>query len=183
MDPKVTVILPTLNMKAYIHQSLKSVLDQTLKEIEVFVVDAASTDGTREIVREYMENDSRVFLLDDVKKSTGYAKNIGIEMSSAPYIAMVEPDDYIELDMMEKLYQAAEETGAGRPGNQFNSEAKRLLFRASFGLRCLAVSVCFQLPDSASPLVSGGTRDPLSAIWILQYDCGLSRVHVELRHF
>ena len=110
MDPKVTVILPTLNMKAYIHQSLKSVLDQTLKEIEVFVVDAASTDGTREIVREYMENDSRVFLLDDVKKSTGYAKNIGIEMSSAPYIAMVEPDDYIELDMMEKLYRAAEET-------------------------------------------------------------------------
>ena len=112
MNPKVTVILPTLNMKAYIHQSMESVLNQTLKEIEVFVVDAASTDGTREIVQEYMEEDPRVSLLEDVKKSTGYAKNIGIERASAPYIAMVEPDDYIELDMMEKLYQAAEETGA-----------------------------------------------------------------------
>ena len=111
MNPKVTVILPTLNMKAYIHQSLESVLNQTLKDIEVFVVDAASTDGTREIVREYMAKDPRVSLLDDIKKSTGYAKNIGIERASASYIAIVEPDDYIELDMMEKLYQTAEETG------------------------------------------------------------------------
>ncbi len=112
MNPKVTIILPTLNMKAYIHQSMKSVLNQTLKEIEVFVVDAASTDGTREIIQDYMKRDPRVSLLEDVKKSTGYAKNIGIENASAPYIAMVEPDDYIEPDMMEKLYQAAEETGA-----------------------------------------------------------------------
>ncbi len=112
MNPKVTVILPTLNMEAYIHQSMGSVLNQTLREIEVFVVDAASTDRTREIVEKYAAMDSRVSLLEDIKKSTGYAKNLGIERSSAPYIAIVEPDDYIEPGMLEKLYNAAEETGA-----------------------------------------------------------------------
>lgn len=112
MNPKVTIILPTLNMEPYIRQSMDSVLNQTLKEIEVFVVDASSTDRTRDIVEEYAQKDPRVSLLEDIKKSTGYAKNIGIERSSAPYVAIVEPDDYIEPDMMEKLYKAAEETGA-----------------------------------------------------------------------
>ena len=52
MNPKVTIILPTLNMEPYIRQSMDSVLNQTLKEIEVFVVDASSTDRTRDIVEE-----------------------------------------------------------------------------------------------------------------------------------
>ena len=89
MNPKVTIILPTLNMEPYIRQSMDSVLNQTLKEIEVFVVDASSTDRTRDIVEEYAQKDPRVSLLEDIKKSTGYAKNIGIERSSAPYVAIV----------------------------------------------------------------------------------------------
>lgn len=111
MNPKVTVVVPSFNVASYIGQCLDSILNQTLSEIEVIVVDANSTDGTREIINEYLSKDSRVMLVDDIKKSTGYAKNIAIDMANAPYYAIVESDDYIELDMLEKLYKKAEETG------------------------------------------------------------------------
>ncbi|MCI9487800.1 MAG: glycosyltransferase [Lachnospiraceae bacterium] len=109
---KVSVIVPSLNVVPYIRKCMDSILNQTLKEIEVFAVDAASTDGTHEILEEYARMDRRVTLLEDTQKSTGFAKNLGIVKSRAPYIAIVESDDYIALDMLEKLYEKAEETGA-----------------------------------------------------------------------
>ncbi len=110
MKPKVTVVMPSFNVAPYIGNCLKSVLNQTLKDIEIIVVDAYSTDGTREIINEYMKKDDRITLVDDVKRSTGYSKNVAIDMAQAPYYAIVEPDDYVELDMLEKMYNIAEET-------------------------------------------------------------------------
>lgn len=112
MKPKVTVIVPALNVAGYIRECMDSILSQTMRELEVLVLDADSTDGTHEIIKEYAVRDKRVRLLKDDKKSTGYAKNLGIEQAQAPYIAIVESDDYIESDMMEKLYKKAEETDA-----------------------------------------------------------------------
>ena len=91
---------------------MDSLLNQTLEEIEVFVIDANSTDGTHEILEEYAKKDERVILLEDTQGSTGYAKNLGIQKAKSPYIAIVESDDYVALDMFEKLYLKAEETGA-----------------------------------------------------------------------
>ena len=68
MMPKVSVVIPSLNVAGYVRECLDSVLGQTLSDIEVLVVDAASTDGTHEIIEEYALKDSRVTLLDDVKK-------------------------------------------------------------------------------------------------------------------
>ena len=110
MEPKVTVVMPSFNVAPYIANCLDSVLNQTLKEIEVIVVDAYSTDGTREIIQSYVEKDDRVTLVDDIKRSTGYSKNIAIDMAKAPYYAIVESDDYVELDMLEKMYKVAVET-------------------------------------------------------------------------
>ncbi len=111
MNPKVSVVVPSYNVAPYIGQCLDSILEQTLREIEVIVVDAYSTDGTREIINEYIQKDGRVSLIDDIKKSTGYSKNIVIDMARAPYYAIVESDDYIEKDMFEKMYDVAERTG------------------------------------------------------------------------
>jgi glycosyltransferase involved in cell wall biosynthesis len=110
MEPKITVIVPSFNVAPYIGKCLDSILTQTLSEIEVFVVDAYSTDGTREIIEEYVKKDDRLTLLDDIKKSTGYSKNIAIDKANAPYYAIVESDDYIEPDMFEKMYAIANST-------------------------------------------------------------------------
>ena len=121
MNPKVTVVVPSFNVGPYIGKCLDSVLNQTLKEIEVIVVDANSTDGTREVINEYVKKDSRVTLVDDTEKSTGFAKNIAIDMAKAPYYAIVESDDYVELDMLEKLYDVAERTGVDFVKSNFSS--------------------------------------------------------------
>lgn len=121
MEPKVTVVVPSFNVAKYIRQCLDSILSQTMKEIEVIVVDAFSTDGTREIIEEYAVRDSRIRLVDDVEKSTGYAKNAAIDMARAPYYAIVESDDYIEPDMFEKLYRVAENTGVDFVKSNFST--------------------------------------------------------------
>lgn len=107
--PKVTIIIPVLNVRPYIKECLDSVVNQTLSDIEIFCIDAGSTDGTLEIEREYAARDSRIRILDDDAHSTGYAKNLGVHRAASPYVAIVESDDYIAQDMMEKLYQTAKE--------------------------------------------------------------------------
>lgn len=107
--PKVTIVIPVLNVRPYIEECLDSVVNQTLTDIEIFCVDAGSTDGTLEIEQEYARKDSRITILDDSAHSTGYAKNLGFQLAHSKYVAIVESDDYIALDMMEKLYDTAEQ--------------------------------------------------------------------------
>ena len=106
---KVSIIMPSFNVVSYIRECMNSVLSQTLTDIEIIVVDADSTDGTREILEEYAQKDGRVVILRQDKKSCGYANNKAIKYATGEYIGIVETDDYIAPDMMEKLYQKAKE--------------------------------------------------------------------------
>lgn len=108
-SPKVTVLLPSLNVAAYIRECIESVINQTLKDIEILCIDAGSTDGTCEIIREYAAKDSRIRFVPSEKRSYGYQINLGIDMARGEYLGIVETDDCIEPDMYEVLYQAAVE--------------------------------------------------------------------------
>jgi len=105
--PKVSIIMPSFNVAPYIRECMDSVLAQTLTDIEVIVADADSTDGTREILEEYARNDTRITILTDDKKSSGYANNKAIDYATGEYIGIVETDDYIVPDMYEKQYKTA----------------------------------------------------------------------------
>ena len=105
--PRVSVILPSLNVAVYISETIESVVNQTLKDIEIICVDAGSTDGTLEILQEYASKDSRVKIIHSNKKSYGYQMNLGISLACGEYIGIVETDDYVELDMYEVLYDTA----------------------------------------------------------------------------
>ena len=109
MDVKVSIIMPSFNVAPYIRECMDSVLNQTLRDIEVIVVDADSTDGTREILDEYAKLDNRVKVLRDDKKSTGYANNIAIDNACGEYVGIVETDDYIMPGMYQTLYDVAKE--------------------------------------------------------------------------
>lgn len=110
--PKISVIMPCLNMERYIAESLDSVLCQTLTDIEILVIDAGSTDKTINIVKRYMDVDKRIQLLISNKKSYGYQVNMGIAVSAGEYIAIVDTDDWIMPDAYEALYSIIHETGA-----------------------------------------------------------------------
>lgn len=104
---KVSIILISKNVKKYIHECLNSLIKQTLNDIEILCVDAFSTDGTREIIQDYMKQDNRIRLIDDTKSSTGYANNIGIQEAVGEYIGFVEADDFVAADTYKVLYTIA----------------------------------------------------------------------------
>lgn len=107
--PLVSVIMPSLNVVKYIDECIQSVLNQSLKEIEIICVDAGSTDGTYERLKEYETNDSRVRVILSDKRSYGYQVNLGIKESNAKYIGIVETDDYVDENMFDILYNRAED--------------------------------------------------------------------------
>ncbi len=106
---KVSVIMPSLNVFNYISACMDSVINQTLQDIEIIVVDAGSTDGTLEILQQYADRDSRICLIHSEMKSYGHQVNLGISLAKGEYIGIVETDDYICDDMYEYLYQKAKQ--------------------------------------------------------------------------
>lgn len=109
-DILVSVIMPSLNVCKYIELSLKSVINQTLKKIEIICIDAGSTDGTLDVIKKYMEEDKRIKLINSPVKSYGYQINYAIKVAKGEYIAIVETDDYINSNMYQELYDVANKT-------------------------------------------------------------------------
>lgn len=107
--PKVSIIMPSLNVAAYILECIESVINQTLTDIEILCIDAGSTDGTYEILEEYASKDSRIRLIQSDKKSYGYQINTGMDLAAGEYLGIVETDDSIEPEMYEVLYKTARE--------------------------------------------------------------------------
>lgn len=105
--PKISVIMPSLNVANYIEQCMESVINQTLRDIEIIAVDAGSTDGTLEILEKYESTDNRVRVIHSSKRSYGYQLNLGISIAHGNFIGVVETDDYIESNMYESLYKQA----------------------------------------------------------------------------
>lgn len=102
--PKISVIMPSLNVGDYMEECLSSVVKQTIDDIEVICVDAGSTDKTLDIIKNHQKTDNRIKLLMSDKKSYGHQVNMGIKEAKGSYIAIVETDDYIDENMFKKLY-------------------------------------------------------------------------------
>lgn len=107
--PKISVVLPSLNVASYIYECIESVINQTLTEIEILCIDAGSTDGTLEILEKYAKKDKRIQIVHSDKKSYGYQINLGIDMAHGQYLGIVETDDFIAEDMYEELHREASE--------------------------------------------------------------------------
>ena len=106
-QPKVSIILPSLNVASYIRECLESVTRQTLKDIEIICVDSGSTDGTLEVIREFEAKDPRVKVIVSDKKSYGRQMNLGFDAATGEYLGIVETDDWVVPNMYEKLYRIA----------------------------------------------------------------------------
>lgn len=112
----LTLILPSLNVAAYISECLESALNQTLSDIEILCVDACSTDGTTEILQNYERRcangewpgKSMKVLCSD-KKSYGYQVNMGLALATQRYVAILETDDFVDTSMYERLVTLSEE--------------------------------------------------------------------------
>lgn len=103
---KVSVIIPAYNSEEYIKNALESVIKQSLKDIEIIVVDDCSTDKTAEIVKQYIKKDGRIKLISLGKnRKQGYCRQIGINFARSPYITFLDSDDEYEKDFLKKMYK------------------------------------------------------------------------------
>lgn len=107
--PKVSIVIPCYNVEKYLHQCLDSVVNQTLRDLEIICVNDGSTDSTLSIIQEYAEKDSRFKIIDKPNAGYGDSMNRGFDLATGEYIGIIESDDYADLDMFEKLYTCAKE--------------------------------------------------------------------------
>ena len=103
-SPLVTVIMPAYNAAGFIEQAIESVLNQTVSELELLVIDDGSADETRQIVEQLCARDCRVHLLINEKNcGAGGTRNRGLDLSKSPYTALLDSDDYWQPQLLEKL--------------------------------------------------------------------------------
>ena len=107
---KVSIIIPVYGVEKYIGKCLESLVNQTLKDIEIIVVNDGSLDNSQDIIDEYVKKYPNI-VKSYIKENGGQgsARNYGIEKSTGEYIGYVDSDDYVEQDMYEKLYTKAKE--------------------------------------------------------------------------
>lgn len=116
----VTVVIPIYNMEKYLRQCLRSVLSQTLEDVEILCIDDGSTDGSLQILQKYHKTNPIIRILSQKNSGVGNTRNTGIQMARGKYIAFMDPDDYYpDKDVLKELYHAAEKTQAQICGGSF----------------------------------------------------------------
>lgn len=99
----ISVVIPAYNCEKYIKDTINSVIEQTFKDLEIIVVNDASTDRTAEIVRELQKTDDRIFLYENLKNlGVSATRNFGVSKASADYIAFLDSDDLWYPEKIEK---------------------------------------------------------------------------------
>lgn len=106
--PKISIIVPVYNVEEYIGTCLKSLVEQTLEDIEIICINDGSTDNSIRIIQYFMQNDFRIKLINTSNNGQGIARNIGIQNAKGEYIAFVDPDDWVDNDMYLKMYNQAQ---------------------------------------------------------------------------
>ena len=111
---KVSVIVPIYNTEQYLPRCIDSLINQTLENIEIILVNDASPDNSIKIMREYEEKYPEKIIIIDSKENLkqGGARNLGIEAAKGEYIGFVDSDDWVDKEMYEELYNKAKETDA-----------------------------------------------------------------------
>ena len=106
-EVKVSVIIPLYNVENYLKQCLDSVVNQTLKEIEIICINDGSTDNSKQILEDYARKDDRIKIINRKNSGQGVARNVGIKYAKGEYIGFVDSDDWVDRTMFEKLYENA----------------------------------------------------------------------------
>lgn len=116
--PKISIIIPVYNTSEYLRECLDSVINQTLEDIEIILVDDGSTDTSIDICKEYAADDSRIKIIQQKNGGAAAARRKGAITATSPYIGFVDSDDTIETDMYETLLNHMKDcdlvTSAGR---------------------------------------------------------------------
>lgn len=101
--PKFSIIIPVYNVEPYLEKCLQSIVNQTFKDFEIIIVNDGSTDNSSLIIEEYHKNYKNIKVVHQENQGLSVARNNGIKIASGEYFLLVDSDDYLELELLEKL--------------------------------------------------------------------------------
>lgn len=107
--PKISVIVPVYNKEAYLAQTLDALLGQTLRELEIILIDDGSTDAGGRICDDYAARDSRVRVIHQTNRGVSAARNAGLDIARGEYVGFCDADDIPGEDLYESMYDLARE--------------------------------------------------------------------------
>lgn len=107
-NPKISVIIPVYNTEKYLSKCLDSVINQTLNDIEIIVVNDGSTDSSQDIIDLYTLKDTRIVSITKNNGGLSDARNFGIDKSKGDFLAFIDSDDYIDKYMFENMYNISQ---------------------------------------------------------------------------
>lgn len=110
--PKVSVIVPVYKVERFLPRCLDSIINQTLKDIEIICVNDGSPDNSLQILEDYAKKDLRIKIINQENSGPSVSRNKGILMAQGEYIGFVDSDDWLDIDFYEKLYAAAQKYDA-----------------------------------------------------------------------
>ena len=103
---KISIVVPVYNVKeSYLTKCLESIIHQTMKEIEIILVDDGSSNDSLKICNKFAEKDKRIIIIQQKNQGVSVARNNGIKISNSEYIMFVDSDDWLEKDACERLYK------------------------------------------------------------------------------
>ena len=110
--PKFSIIVPVYNVRDYLGICMESLINQTIKDIEIICVNDGSTDDSLEILQQYAEKDYRIKVCDKVNGGSSSARNLGLDEAEGEFILFVDSDDVLEKNACDRLYMEILQTGA-----------------------------------------------------------------------
>ena len=117
---KVSILVPICNVEKFLDKCLRSIVNQTLKDIEIICINDGSTDNSLEIIKRFTNEDYRIVVIDKSNSGYGDSMNKGMNIAQGEYIGIVESDDFINKDMFMDLYILAKEYNADIVKSNYN---------------------------------------------------------------
>lgn len=112
MEPLISVIVPIYNVEKYLDECVQSLLHQTYHNLEIVLVDDGSPDKCPQMCEQYAKEDTRVKVIHKKNGGLSEARNVGMEIASGEYLMFVDSDDWVDLEMVEKLFRLLKEYDA-----------------------------------------------------------------------
>ena len=163
---KVSIIVPVYNAENYLDRCIRSLANQTLQNIEIILVDDSSTDSSLKICQGAAEKDNRFVVIHKENEGAGLARSAALSAAKGEYIGFVDSDDFVEVDMFQRLSEKADEYSADlvisgvifEDGNMFSEAGNRqikayfekdTLFETEDDLKKLKMGIVGALPGDS----------------------------------
>jgi glycosyltransferase involved in cell wall biosynthesis len=108
ISPAISIIIPVFNVESYLSDCLDSVVNQSLREIEIICINDGSVDNSLAILHDYAQRDDRIKIVDKPNEGQAVARNLALSFASGKYVVFVDSDDHIDLDLCLKAFEIAE---------------------------------------------------------------------------